>query len=186
MGRRDRRLNLIPLRHLKPELQIEGLAANRNLFRWLLEPVSPEIYRWRPAASSWSLLEVVCHLYDEEREDFRTRTRLALNGGKGDFHSIRPVQWVREREYHKQDFVRVREEFLKERSRSVRWLRSLQSPDWDAAFEHRELGRMSARKMLANWLAHDYHHIRQINALNYAFLRECSGEDLSYAGNWKP
>lgn len=171
---------------MKPELQIEALAANRNLFRWLLEPLSPDEYRWRPIETSWSLLEIVCHLYDEEREDFRARTELALRGGHGTFHSINPVGWVRERAYGRKDFVRVREQFLKERSRSVRWLRSLEAPDWDAAFEHSELGRMSARKMLANWLAHDYHHIRQINVIRYAFLKEGSGEDLSYAGNWKP
>lgn len=26
---------------------------------------------YKPHAKSWSMLEVVCHLYDEEREDFR-------------------------------------------------------------------------------------------------------------------
>ena len=39
----------------------------------VLAGVDAEQARWKPDADSWSILEVVCHLVDEEREDFRTR-----------------------------------------------------------------------------------------------------------------
>ena len=42
----------------------------------------------------------------------------------------------------------------------------------------------SAKQFLNNWLAHDYHHIRQINAIQYDFLKSSSGEALNYAGKW--
>jgi hypothetical protein len=37
---------------------------------------------------------------------------------------------------------------------------------------------------LCNWLAHDQHHIRQLNTLQHEYLREKTGEDLKYAGDW--
>jgi hypothetical protein len=38
--------------------------------------------------------------------------------------------------------------------------------------------------IFANWLAHDYLHIRQILRLKYEYLKSISEEDLSYAGEW--
>jgi len=43
---------------------------------------------------------------------------------------------------------------------------------------------MSAKFILANWLAHDYLHIRQITRLKYDYLQDIPNENLSYAGNW--
>jgi len=170
---------------MKPEDIIRELEANKNVFRQLLA-VSERLYKWRPVIDSWCLLEILCHLYDEEREDFRARTKLALSNGQGDLISINPVGWVLERNYIGKDYRVMLDHFLEERMKSLQWLSTLENPDWSAAFQHAELGVMTAKNMLANWLAHDYHHIRQINALKYQFLKDSSGEDLSYAGNWKP
>ena len=75
-------------------------------------------------------------------------------------------------------------DFLEERDRSVEWLESLQTPDWSSAFDHPHFGKLSAGRMLANWLAHDYLHFRQIVRTKYKYWQEVSGEDLGYAGNW--
>jgi hypothetical protein len=74
--------------------------------------------------------------------------------------------------------------FLKQRKVSVEYLRSLKNAPWKNAYKHSSLGEMSAELFLANWLAHDHLHIRQIMKLKYDFLKEVSGQDLSYAGNW--
>ena len=29
--------------------------------------------QWKQSENKWSMLEIICHLYDEEREDFRSR-----------------------------------------------------------------------------------------------------------------
>jgi hypothetical protein len=49
------------------------LAQQAQSIMQLVSRVSDEQARWKPEADSWSILEVVNHLYDEEREDFRTR-----------------------------------------------------------------------------------------------------------------
>ena len=57
----------------------------------LAQGVTPEQARWKPTPEEWSLLEVICHLYDEEREDFRQRLDLTLHHPEADWPPIHPV-----------------------------------------------------------------------------------------------
>lgn len=52
---------------------IARFSNNRGVFESLLRVVRLEQARWKPTPDKWSMLEVVNHLYDEEREDFRQR-----------------------------------------------------------------------------------------------------------------
>jgi hypothetical protein len=76
------------------------------------------------------------------------------------------------------------EMFLNEREYSVEWLNKLDSQNLDNIHKHPELGDMSAKMVLANWLAHDYLHIKQIIRLKYDYINNITGENLSYAGDW--
>ena len=49
---------------------------------------------------------------------------------------------------------------------------------------HPQIGAMTAKLVLFNWLAHDYFHFRQITRLKFEYLREVGGEPLDYAGRW--
>lgn len=160
------------------------LEKNRSVFQGLFTGLSPEEYLWRPLPQKWCLLEILCHLYDEEREDFRARVRHVLERPEQPLSPIRPVEWVSERRYVDQDYDKVLRGFLKERDHSLEWLRSLEDPRWDNVHKHPKLGRMTAGRFLVNWLAHDYLHIRQVVRLKYNFLKQASGESLDYAGTW--
>ncbi|RME07243.1 MAG: DinB family protein, partial [Bacteroidetes bacterium] len=133
----------------------EELLRNGKFFRAILEGTPAEKRRWKPRPESWSLLEIVCHLRDEEREDFRARIRHILEGTPGPLPPIDPEGWVSERNYAGQDFDTALREFLTERSRSVEWLEVLGEVDWSAHYVHPKFGKLSARLFLHNWLAHD-------------------------------
>ncbi len=163
---------------------INGLSENRTVFKELLSGLTEEIYLWKPNAEKWCLLEIVCHLYDEEREDFRTRTRHLLETPTEPLPPIDPQGWVEMRNYIQQNYPDKLNDFLTEREQSVKWLQSLSNPQWDNAYEHPKFGKMTAKMFLSNWLAHDYLHIRQITKLKYDFLKQMTNEDLNYAGNW--
>ncbi len=163
---------------------ISNLQSNKEVFLSLLSNVSREEYLWKPQPDKWCLLEILCHLRDEEIEDFRTRVKCVLESPQLGPQPIDPVGWVAQRKYVEQDYDKKLEEFIQERDASVDWLRSLDSPNWHNTYTHPTLGPMSARKFLSNWLAHDYLHFRQIVRLKYDHLIEISGEDLQYAGNW--
>ena len=163
---------------------IDNLARNRSVFDALLSKTNSESACWKASPDQWSLLEVVCHLYDEEREDFRARVKHCLENPELPFLSIDPVGWVTTRKYLAQDFNEKLLSFLKERNDSIEWLRSLENPNWENIHENPKLGVMSANKFLSNWLAHDHIHIRQINRIKYEFLDSKSKDSLKYAGDW--
>lgn len=167
-----------------PNYIIQELTRNREVFDRLLSGKKKDIYTWRPSIEKWSLLEIVCHLHDEEIEDFRARVQHTLERPETSPPPIDPVGWVKQRNYSGQDYETMVSKFLQERDKSVAWLQSLNSPNWQNAYQHKVLGQLSAGMFLANWLAHDYLHIRQINSYYFGILKQQSGQDLSYAGDW--
>ncbi len=60
------------------DYSIDRLSKNRWAFESLVKGASPEQVRWKPSPDKWSMLEVINHLYDEEREDFRARLEPVL------------------------------------------------------------------------------------------------------------
>jgi hypothetical protein len=163
---------------------IEILIRNREIFLNLLAGVSREAVLWKPEPTKWCLLEVLCHLVDEEREDFRARLEKILKDPNAHFEPIDPEVWAKERNYIQQDCDRKLREFLNERDKSVSWLQSLSSPQWNNTVLHPSIGPISAAQLLVNWIAHDYLHVRQIVHLKYHFLQNNTKIDLSYAGKW--
>ena len=163
---------------------IQELKRNQSVFQQLLQDVPSEMITWKTQPDKWCLLEIVCHLHDEEREDFRVRTKQVLENPSLPLPPINPPAWVTERKYMEQDFSAVLQKFLQERAVSITWLESLQNPSWDNVYHHPKVGPRSAWMYLSNWLAHDYLHIRQITRLKYDYLGHRSGVSLDYAGNW--
>ncbi|GAA3600878.1 DinB family protein [Flavivirga amylovorans] len=163
---------------------IQQLENNQQVFKSLLMYKKDKQYLWRPQPEKWNLLEIVCHLLDEERDDFKTRVAHALDTPEKPLVPIDPVGWVKEREYSAKNYNDILFAFLEERKQSVIWLRSKLDANWQSKLSHPELGDMSAKLFLTNWLAHDYLHIRQILRYDYNYLKEKINLDLGYAGNW--
>tara|TARA_R110000868_G_scaffold320583_4_gene581527 strand:- start:14898 stop:15383 length:486 start_codon:yes stop_codon:yes gene_type:complete len=160
------------------------LDQNQKVFKGLLAHKNEDEYRWRPHPEKWNLLEIVCHLLDEEREDFKARVKHTLETPLLEMPKIDPTGWVLERDYKSQNHEKVLRDFLNERRKSIVWLHKNINADWENAHIHPTLGTMSAKQFLTNWLAHDYLHIRQINAYQYNYLKEKMRLDIQYAGNW--
>lgn len=169
---------------MKPDQITQHLRGNQFVFKALLNGKQPDEYNFRPDDSSWTLLEIICHLHDEEREDFRTRVRNTLESPHLAPQPINPVGWVKERNYAGQNFDEKLNAFLVERDASIEWLNTLSDVKWDNVYEHPTAGKFTAYSFLTNWLAHDYHHIRQINRRLYEYLKAKSGVSLAYAGEW--
>ena len=163
---------------------IEELDRNKDLFKTLLSNTPQEAYYWKPEAKKWCLLEVVCHLKDEEQEDFRARIKHLFSTPEQPLTPFDPSNWVIERKYIEQNFNDVLNTFLEQRTQSIDWLKSLKNPKWDNHQVHPTFGHRSAKMFLVNWLAHDYLHLRQITRLKYDYLNTTSSENLDYAGKW--
>jgi hypothetical protein len=163
---------------------MDRMRANAAAIAALARDVSDAQARWKPADDAWSLLEVVNHLYDEEREDFRTRVDYVLHRPGQEAPPIHPGAWVIERAYNQRDPRESLDAFLRERAASLEWLRGLQSADWDAEYRA-PWGVLRAGDLLAAWLAHDHLHLRQLNELHYAYLaQQAAPYSVAYAGDW--
>ena len=169
---------------MNPREIYKKLKQNKEVFQHLFENISEEEYKWSQKPGKWCLLEILCHLYDEEREDFRTRVQCVLEDPDTPPPTFDPLIWIKERNYIGQNYNSVLVKFLEERDKSVNWLNTLKDPQWDNTFHHPKLGPMSAYLFLSNWLAHDYLHIRQIIRLKIDYLKVMSNESLTYAGDW--
>ncbi|MEX0273680.1 MAG: DinB family protein [Flavobacteriaceae bacterium] len=163
---------------------IDQLSHSATVFSSLLKDVGPGLQSYRQERDRWNLLEIICHLCDEEVLDFRARILLALTENGAVPIPIDPEGWPREHNYAEQDFDERLRTFLAEREVSVQTLKGNVEANWNQCIGHPVLGALSARYLLTNWLAHDYHHIRQINTIKYAYLKERTGSDLGYAGKW--
>lgn len=166
------------------EYFISQLQKNKSTFKSLLSDLSQAEYTWKYQPEKWCLLEVVCHLVDEEKEDFRQRVKTTLESPGASPPPIDPVGWVKQRNYIDQSFQEKLDEFLAERDQSIDWLRSQKEPNWENSCDHQELGPLSAYQFLSNWLAHDYLHMKQIVKIKFEYLKKISSQENDYAGNW--
>ncbi len=140
---------------------------------------------WRPPSGHWSILEIVCHLADEEVEDFRTRLHLTLENPERPWPPIDPEKAAVDRHYNSQNLTEAVARFVGERNRSVEWLGSLSQPDWNQAHVHSRFGAIAAGQILAAWVAHDQLHLRQIAKRFYELgARDARPYGNDYAGNW--
>jgi hypothetical protein len=159
--------------------------ANAKRIEALSSQVGEQQARWKPDAETWSLLEVVNHLYDEEMLDFRTRLEILLSGSGAEWPPINPPAWVVERGYNTRELPESLQNFLAEREKSIHWLSSLENPNWQASATAPWSREMQAGEMFASWVAHDLLHIRQLTELHWAWLNRQAGDyPVGYAGDW--
>ena len=153
---------------------IKRLAGNEALIQGLVSGLDETQSRWRPEPGKWSVLEVINHLYDEEREDFRHRLDLTLHTSDAAWTPNDPERWVSERKYNERDLKNSLENLISERRKSIAWLNALESPEWNSAYEHPVFGSIAAGDILCAWLAHAYFHARQISNLFIEYTRVLS------------
>ena len=157
-------------------------SANAEAIERLLKNVDESQARWKPTPEAWSILEVVCHLCDEERLDFRTRLDLTLHQPGEAWPPFDPLAWVTEHNYEGKNIGEQLLLFLAERYKSIEWLNRLENPQWSNAYAHSKLGEITAGSLLGSWLAHDYLHIQQLGRLYNGYLAEMvSPHSLDYA-----
>lgn len=162
----------------------QELQNSTEMIRALLSGITQEEAQVKPNPESWSVLEVICHLYDEEREDFREHLDFILHRQNEEWHGIDPQVWVTERKYNEQNFAEMQEKFLAERQKSVAWLQEISDSEWDITYTS-QYGSVSAGEMLSCWIAHDNLHIRQLVELRRARIENITKPyPIEYAGEW--
>jgi hypothetical protein len=169
---------------MQSEILYQHLAHGAEVIQALIGGLTQAEAGIRPEPASWSILEVMCHLLDEEREDFRQCLDIILHHPEAEWPSIDPRGWVTTRQYNERNLSETLDSFLAEREKSLSWLRGLSSPDWEAEYTA-PFGSIKAGDMLSAWAAHDILHTRQLVELRYSRLLNLAAPyGVRYAGEW--
>jgi len=168
------------------ESAIRSLEASAAAIGALTRDLGPAERDFRPEPGAWSIHDIVCHLLDEERDDFRLRLRLVLDDPGAEWPKIDPQNWPRLRNYPARVFGATLAAWQEERAASLDWLRSLRGVPLDLGRSHEmPWGPLRAGDLLASWVAHDLLHLRQITARR--FQSTAVGVEpysTRYAGEW--
>ncbi len=169
---------------MKIEYVAQQMIDNAEKIRVHVQGTPGDQARWRPDEASWSILEVMGHLSDEERLDFRVRLDFTLHRPGKPWPAINPTGWVKQHRYNQGDLQQALDGFLAAREDSVRWLTELSSPNWEATYEA-PFGQIKGGDLLAAWVGHDLLHMRQLVELHWMrLLREVEPYRVEYAGQW--
>jgi hypothetical protein len=139
------------------------LARLPRVLEALLGGLDLATWRARPAPAEWSPLEIVCHLRDEEAEDFGARLRVVLEGGPR-FVPIDPPRWVEERAYRDTDPRAALDALGAGRAATLAVLDGVAPERLRHAVPHARLGALSGLDLLAAWVTHDRLHLAQLAA----------------------
>jgi hypothetical protein len=119
--------------------------------------------RLRPAPCEWAPIEILCHLRDEETEDFGARLRAVLEG-RSEFAPIDPEGWVEVRRYRDSRVADALSALYARRESTLDFLAGLDAERLRESIPHARFGRLSGLDILAAWVAHDRLHLSQLTS----------------------
>lgn len=167
---------------------ITRLETTSAAFPNLLKNVSESDGHWKPTADDWSIVEIVCHLADEDADDFRKRIELTLQDPSTEWPPIDPPQTAVDRKYNEVTLKDAIQRFVSERKRSLVWLDSHASQieaELENTYKHPVHGPFRLGDLLGSWVAHDQLHLRQLTKRFYQLTcRDAEPYSTRYAGDW--
>jgi len=137
------------------------LARTPSVVTGLVDGLDEAGWAARPVPAEWSAVEVVCHLRDEEDEDFGARIRAVVRGSER-FTPIDPERWVTERRYRAESGPRALAAFRGRRQASLAFLVTVDPARLTTAIPLPSTGPLSGLDLVAAWVAHDRLHVAQL------------------------
>jgi hypothetical protein len=137
------------------------LARVPKLLDLLVGELDEDACRARPAPDEWAPVEIICHLRDEETEDFAARVSVILGGGVR-FPRNDPERAAIERRYREADPRGALAAFHTRRAASIELLATVAPDRLLASADRPSGGRLSGLDLLAAWVTHDRLHLHQL------------------------
>ncbi|MEZ4631956.1 MAG: DinB family protein [Deinococcales bacterium] len=165
---------------------VGGLEHTPQALTHLFTTLTPDMWHYHPQSETgekWSALDILCHLCDEEKEDFGSRLKSLWIDPEKPWAPIDPAAWVKARNYAVQDPAQKLAEFKASREASLKWLKSLDPHDvrWQNTYYHPK-ANLKAIDLLGAWAMHDIFHLRQLSHTIMSFYQQPSlAIDVGYA-----
>lgn len=144
---------------------LEILKATPSALRAALKGVPKAVATWPPAPGKWSILEIVCHLRDMEREAYLERYRRILEETEPVLPDIEGEAYALEGDYRAQRLSEVLRDWARLRRECLRRLGGVKRDQWDRSGIHSTAGRLTLADLLRRHaVGNDEAHLGQIAA----------------------
>ena len=145
---------------------IEILRATPARLKAALKGVPKAVLLWTPAPGKWSILEIVCHLRDMEREAYLERYRRILAEDTPSLPDIDGDTFSLENDYRTQKLAEVVRDWTRLRRESLKVLAGAKRADWERAGVHETAGRLTLADFLRRHAhGNDEAHLGQIEGI---------------------
>lgn len=144
------------------ELLIQRLDSAPDRLLRLCADLSPEDAAQRPGEGEWSVVEVIRHLVEGDRDTFLPRLRRMLSEDRPAFESRERTQ------AGESDFEALQSAFESARREAVRILRELEPASWTRAGVSPSRGPVTIEEYALSMADHDDEHLAQIDAAKTA------------------
>jgi DinB superfamily len=143
---------------------VETLQATPKKVRSLLQGLSDEQLRYKPAEDTFSLKENILHLRDIEIEGYGKRLRLILAENLPTLDDIDGLRLAHLRRYQSAKATQALDEFCRAREGNIAYLRNMTAFQWNrkALFNGDEITLL---QLVEIWMRHDLDHLKDMEAL---------------------
>ncbi|MFQ5407241.1 MAG: DinB family protein [Anaerolineales bacterium] len=124
--------------------------------------VNADQWRERPDPAAWSLVEILCHLRDSEREVNLKRVERFLSEDTPFISAENPDAWAEERDYRNEDGEAALAAYRTARQQTLARLGELAPADWDRRARHAIFGPTTLSEIVSIWIDHDRVHMAQL------------------------
>lgn len=151
---------------LERAAQLNVLAETPARLKAALKGVPKKLLLWTPGPGKWSILEIVAHMRDMERDAYLTRYRRILAEDNptlpdldGDLIALRD-------DYRSMRLPELLRDWLKLRKECLKLLKSVKGPRWERMGTHETAGPLSMDALLRRHaIGNDEAHLGQIETI---------------------
>jgi hypothetical protein len=148
------------------ERHLQTLRATPDRLREALRGVPAAVLRWRPAPGKWSILEILGHMRDMERDAYVARYRRILAEDRPDLPDVDGDRYAVERGYREARASEVIRDWRRLRRETLRILRDVRGPAWAREGVHEVAGPLTMDALLVRHaVGNDGAHLAQIVAI---------------------
>jgi len=167
---------------------LETLAATPAALKAAVRGLPKRILLFTPAPGKWSILEILGHLRDMEREAYLERYERILAETEPRLPDLNGEAYAIERDYRSAKAGEVLRDWTRLRRETLRLLRRVTADEWTRAGVHDTAGRLTMDDFLRRQaVGNDEAHLGQIEAIKrrYAVLETLAGAPAAMAAALK-
>ena len=146
--------------------QLKIVAETPARLKAALKGVPKKLLLWTPGPGKWSILEIVAHMRDMERDAYIARYRRILTEDNPTLPDIDGDLIALRDDYRSMKLADLLRDFLKLRKECLKLLKSVKGAQWDRMGTHETAGPLSMTDLLRRQsILNDEPHLGQIDGI---------------------